>query len=87
MIRHTLALIGFLLALTFSATAFAAWSADGLPATRAPLAVRVAEGSGRACVASCIAQCRAEEQSCGGGSSCGAQYQICARRCVVSCGR
>jgi len=47
---------------------------------------RLAEGSSRACMASCIAQCRAQEEACGGGRSCAAQYQICARRCVVTCG-
>lgn len=46
---------------------------------------RLAEGSSRACKASCIAQCRAQEQACGGGRRCAAQYQICARRCVVKC--
>jgi hypothetical protein len=49
---------------------------------------RLAEGSNRACAESCVAQCRAAQQSCSGdAASCRAQFQICARRCVVSCGK
>lgn len=41
----------------------------------------------RSCTENCMAQCRAAESSCSGErSSCRAQFQICARRCVVSCG-
>jgi hypothetical protein len=47
---------------------------------------RLAEGSSRACMASCIAQCRAQEEACGSSGRCATQYQICARRCVVTCG-
>jgi hypothetical protein len=47
---------------------------------------RLAEGSSRACMVSCIAQCRAQEEACGGSRRCASQYQICARRCVVTCG-
>jgi hypothetical protein len=47
--------------------------------------LRLAEGSNRACMDGCIAQCRAAQQGCSGGN-CRAQFQICARRCVVSCG-
>jgi hypothetical protein len=53
---------------------------------RAMRALRLAEGSSRACTESCIAQCRSAERSCGGKAECRAQFQICARRCVVSCG-
>jgi hypothetical protein len=47
--------------------------------------LRLAEGSSRSCMDGCIAQCRAAQQGCSGGN-CRAQFQICARRCVVSCG-
>jgi hypothetical protein len=47
--------------------------------------LRVAEGGSRACMDGCMAQCRAAQQGCSGGN-CRAQFQICARRCVVSCG-
>jgi hypothetical protein len=45
----------------------------------------LAEGSSKTCTESCMSQCRSAEQSCS-GSGCKAQFQICARRCVVSCG-
>jgi hypothetical protein len=45
----------------------------------------VSEG-GRGCSESCVAQCRAAERSCSGDrAACRAEFQICARRCVVSC--
>jgi hypothetical protein len=46
---------------------------------------RVAEGGGKNCTESCMSQCRSAAKSCS-GSNCNAQFQICARRCVVSCG-
>lgn len=47
---------------------------------------RLAEGPGRGCAENCVAQCRAAQSSCSGdAASCRAQFQICARRCVVSC--
>lgn len=48
--------------------------------------LRLAEGSSRSCSESCVAQCRSAERACGGKPDCRAQFQICARRCVVSCG-
>ena len=51
----------------------------------APRYLRFAEGGNRACMDGCIAQCRAAQQGCSGGN-CREQFQICARRCVVSCG-
>jgi hypothetical protein len=50
-----------------------------------PRYLRLAEGGNRACMDGCIAQCRAAQQGCS-GENCRAQFQICARRCVVSCG-
>jgi hypothetical protein len=47
---------------------------------------RLAEGPGRGCAENCVAQCRAAQSGCSGNAaSCRAQFQICARRCVVSC--
>jgi hypothetical protein len=46
---------------------------------------RLAEGSSKTCTDSCISQCRKAERNCS-GSGCRAQFQICARKCVVSCG-
>jgi hypothetical protein len=41
---------------------------------------------GRGCSENCVAQCRAAERSCSGDrAACRAEFQICARRCVVSC--
>jgi hypothetical protein len=45
---------------------------------------RMAEG-GKNCTESCMSQCRSAARSCS-GANCNAQFQICARRCVVSCG-
>jgi hypothetical protein len=41
-----------------------------------------------ACTERCVAQCRAALAQCesAGNSNCRAQFQICARRCVVTCG-
>jgi hypothetical protein len=39
----------------------------------------------RGCMESCMGQCRSAQQGCS-GPNCRAQFQICARRCVVSCG-
>lgn len=72
----------------------AAWSPQtpaGMSYGRADTAggsYRLAEGpSGRGCAENCVAQCRAAQSSCSGdAASCRAQFQICARRCVVSCG-
>jgi hypothetical protein len=50
-----------------------------------PRHLRFAQGGNRACMDGCIAQCRAAQQGCS-GDNCRAQFQICARRCVVSCG-
>jgi hypothetical protein len=50
-----------------------------------PRHLRFAEGGNRACMDGCITQCRAAQQGCSGGN-CREQFQICARRCVVSCG-
>jgi hypothetical protein len=48
--------------------------------------MRMAEGSSnKTCTESCISQCRNAERNCSSGE-CKAQFQICARRCVVSCG-
>jgi hypothetical protein len=46
---------------------------------------QLAEGSSKSCTESCMSQCRDAEKSCS-GAGCNAQFQICARRCVVSCG-
>ena len=45
----------------------------------------LAEGSSKSCTETCMSQCRNSEKSCS-GAGCNAQFQICARRCVVSCG-
>jgi len=51
--------------------------------------LRLSEYSSRACVEDCITQCRAARAQCSGnndrGDECRAKFQICARRCVVSC--
>jgi hypothetical protein len=51
--------------------------------------LRLSEYSARSCVEDCITRCRAAKAQCGGGKDrgdeCRAQFQICARRCVVSC--
>jgi hypothetical protein len=51
--------------------------------------LRLSEYSSRACVEDCITKCRAAKAQCSGnkdrGDECRAQFQICARRCVVSC--
>jgi hypothetical protein len=51
--------------------------------------LRLVEGpsGNRGCAENCVAQCRQAQSSCSGdGASCRAAFQICARRCVVSCG-
>lgn len=52
--------------------------------------LRLTQRGDRACVERCINQCRATLAACEGGgnnrSVCRTQFQICARRCVVSCG-
>jgi hypothetical protein len=46
----------------------------------------LAEGSSRGCAENCVIQCREAQRTCSGdAASCRAQFQICARRCVVSC--
>lgn len=65
---------------------------DILPDLAAPLMgvapprrLRLSEG--RSCTESCMGQCREAQRSCSGdAASCRANFQICARRCVVSCG-
>jgi hypothetical protein len=48
---------------------------------------RLRLSEGRSCTESCIAQCREAQRGCSGDAgSCRANFQICARRCVVSCG-
>jgi hypothetical protein len=51
--------------------------------------LRLARRGDRACVERCIGQCRAARAVCNGAgnspAACRTQYQICARRCVVSC--
>jgi hypothetical protein len=46
---------------------------------------RMAEGGGKNCTENCMSQCRSAAKNCS-GANCNAQFQICARRCVVSCG-
>ena len=61
-------------------TAFAACKpgdAARPPQTTVASGLRLAEGRG--CLERCMARCRASGNS--------TQYQICARQCVVSCGR
>ena len=50
--------------------------------------LRLAQSGDRACAERCVAQCRAALAQCesAGNSNCRAQFQICARRCVVTCG-
>jgi hypothetical protein len=51
--------------------------------------LRLTEGpsGNRGCAENCVAQCRQAQSSCSGdAASCRAAFQICARRCVVSCG-
>jgi hypothetical protein len=52
----------------------------------APARRRLRLSEGRSCTESCMGQCRQAQSSCGSGKSCRADFQICARRCVVSCG-
>lgn len=50
---------------------------------------RMSEYSSRSCAEDCIAQCRAAKAQCSTAKEradeCRAQFQICARRCVVAC--
>jgi hypothetical protein len=50
--------------------------------------LRLAQSGDRACSERCVTQCRAALAQCesAGNSNCRAQFQICARRCVVTCG-
>ena len=53
-------------------------------------ALRLSQKSGRSCTESCMSECRADrtdckEQKTDDETSCRAQFQICVRRCVVSC--
>jgi hypothetical protein len=54
-------------------------------------AFRLSQKSSRSCTESCMAQCRAERTDCREGKTddnndnCPAQFQICVRRCVISC--
>jgi hypothetical protein len=50
--------------------------------------LRLAQSGDRACAERCVAQCRAALAQCesAGNSNCRTQFQICARRCVVTCG-
>jgi hypothetical protein len=53
-------------------------------------ALRLSQKSSRNCTGSCMAECRAERTVCTDGKtddegSCRAQFQICVRRCVISC--
>src|SRR5262245_14104693 len=65
---------------------------DILPDLAAPLIAavpprRLRLSEGRNCTESCMGQCREAQRSCSGdAASCRANFQICARRCVVSCG-
>lgn len=53
---------------------------------------RMSQQSGRSCTESCMADCRAARAECVDGKAdseankCPAQFQICVRRCVISCG-
>jgi hypothetical protein len=65
------------------------WAAD---IEEGPAAdVRSAQRAIRSCTDQCASDCRAGRADCanGGGENddrCRAQFQICVRRCVVSCG-
>lgn len=53
-------------------------------------ALRLSQKSSRSCTESCMSECRAhrtdcKEQKTDDENSCRAQFQICVRRCVVSC--
>jgi hypothetical protein len=53
-------------------------------------AVRLSQKASRICTEGCTAQCRADradckEQKADDEIGCRAQFQICVRRCVVSC--
>jgi hypothetical protein len=52
--------------------------------------LRLSQRSDQECIDKCIAECRADKSECSGGKgsndACRARFQICARRCVVSCG-
>ncbi len=53
-------------------------------------ALRLSQKASRSCTESCTAQCRADRTDCKGQKTddeinCRAQFQICVRRCVVSC--
>jgi hypothetical protein len=89
-------LLALLLVLTFAAGAHAAdlCGSDGPPkeGDRKPLALadggcfRLSQGR-PACLDACVSQCRQAERACSGDrSACRTQFQICTRRCVVSCG-
>ena len=57
-----------------------------LPLLASPPKNRMRLSEGRSCTESCIAQCREAQRSCSGDAgSCRANFQICARRCVVTC--
>jgi hypothetical protein len=58
-----------------------------LPLIAAAPRSRLRLSEGRSCTESCIGQCREAQRSCSGDAgSCRANFQICARRCVVTCG-
>jgi hypothetical protein len=51
--------------------------------------LRMSQDSSRGCTERCMSQCRAALSACSSGGAkdtCRAEFQICARRCVVSCG-
>jgi hypothetical protein len=52
--------------------------------------LRQSQRAVRVCTDGCASDCRSERTSCANGQEntdrCRAQFQICVRRCVVSCG-
>jgi hypothetical protein len=83
-LRAPFALVALTAALFSAGHAFAA-DIQERPAAN----LRLSEYSSRACVEDCITKCRAARAQCSEnkdrGDECRAQFQICARRCVVSC--
>jgi hypothetical protein len=57
-----------------------------------PASFRMSQRSDRNCTESCMADCRAARAECRESkadketNNCPAQFQICVRRCVISCG-
>jgi hypothetical protein len=88
-----MAAVAAVLAFGWAAEAVVANPAGAADIEQVPAAsLRMSQESGRSCTERCMADCRAAREGCREGKAdsennkCPAQFQICARRCVVSCG-